>query len=558
MCDRALLFSALLLGSASALERVRIDPTSGHFITPDGRTKVFHGVNIVEKRFPWYPAIDKFDPMSSLVEQDMDDLASWGFNVVRLGVMWPGVEPAQGKYNTTYLGIMHKIVDDLYAKGIYTIIDFHQDAFSELWCGEGVPTWLIGLMAKDISHSCSGIAGEIAKLIGQCFPFKSFNISTDDSGVPEEAGCLARTFDWYSRTPEVNSAWDIFYKSPSIQALYQKMWKVVASEFSNSAGVIGYDLINEPLNADFYHDVEKIKPGLVDRDALQPMYTDVFKVIQREDPNAIAFYEPTPFPDTYPSNQKFPFGSGVKSTGFTTGAGADAAHQCLSWHVYSCGFAVPVCTREGDMPGNGTNAVADKWVADAVRIRSADAKRVGGAQFLTEFGACSGSHQCILELERVTAAADSAAVSWAYWQFKYFHDITTVSGPVEGFYDLEGNLQTHKVSTLSRTYAPSIAGTPLVTKYNSLTGAYHLRYSTDVATANLLTEIYLNEDLTYKNGYEVSTTNAEVASKVHNRIFVKAHSPNTTVDVSIIKKKALPFIEELGRSSTDDHVRIMV
>jgi len=33
----------------------------------------------------------------------MDDLKSWGFNLVRLGVMWEAVERTPGKYDEEYL-----------------------------------------------------------------------------------------------------------------------------------------------------------------------------------------------------------------------------------------------------------------------------------------------------------------------------------------------------------------------------------------------------------------------------------------------------------------------
>ena len=43
----------------------------------------------------------------------MANLESWGVNMVRLGVMWRPVEEAQGSYNTTYLGVMRGITDQL-------------------------------------------------------------------------------------------------------------------------------------------------------------------------------------------------------------------------------------------------------------------------------------------------------------------------------------------------------------------------------------------------------------------------------------------------------------
>lgn len=56
------------------------------------RSVIFHGVNVVYKVDPYIPSQDAFDPQLSLNERDIDNLADWGFNFVRLGVMWEAVE----------------------------------------------------------------------------------------------------------------------------------------------------------------------------------------------------------------------------------------------------------------------------------------------------------------------------------------------------------------------------------------------------------------------------------------------------------------------------------
>jgi endoglycosylceramidase len=56
----------------------------------------------------------------------MQNLQNWGFNAVRLGVMWPGVSPSKGVFNQTYLNTMNQIVSDLGKYGIYSIVDCHQ------------------------------------------------------------------------------------------------------------------------------------------------------------------------------------------------------------------------------------------------------------------------------------------------------------------------------------------------------------------------------------------------------------------------------------------------
>lgn len=37
--------------------------------------------------------------------------------------MWPGVEPARGSYNQTYIEIMQSLVSLLAAKGIYSLVE---------------------------------------------------------------------------------------------------------------------------------------------------------------------------------------------------------------------------------------------------------------------------------------------------------------------------------------------------------------------------------------------------------------------------------------------------
>lgn len=63
------------------------------------RSVIYHGVNIVYKVDPYIPSSDKFDPETSLTDAEIDNLVGWGFNFVRLGVMWEAVERSQGTFN---------------------------------------------------------------------------------------------------------------------------------------------------------------------------------------------------------------------------------------------------------------------------------------------------------------------------------------------------------------------------------------------------------------------------------------------------------------------------
>mgnify|MGYP000340680103 CR=1 FL=1 len=66
-----------------------------------------------------------------------NQLAANGFNVVRLGVIWAGVEPQPGVYDAAYVDSIRQTVDMLAAHGIYTIIDMIETA-ENVWSDSAV------------------------------------------------------------------------------------------------------------------------------------------------------------------------------------------------------------------------------------------------------------------------------------------------------------------------------------------------------------------------------------------------------------------------------------
>jgi endoglycosylceramidase len=65
----------------------------------DGRERIYHGTNVVNKMFPYVPKTDKFDAAHSYSREDAQFLADLGYNTIRLGVLWAGAEPQEGQYN---------------------------------------------------------------------------------------------------------------------------------------------------------------------------------------------------------------------------------------------------------------------------------------------------------------------------------------------------------------------------------------------------------------------------------------------------------------------------
>ena len=106
--------------------------------TAAGRVRIFHGANRVAKAPPWY-----FDEMlEGTVDGEL--MEQLGFNVVRLGFMWSGYNPAPGVFNTTYMQVIETIIAKLNGHGVYVLLDLHEDILSSKFCTyDGVPLWVV-------------------------------------------------------------------------------------------------------------------------------------------------------------------------------------------------------------------------------------------------------------------------------------------------------------------------------------------------------------------------------------------------------------------------------
>ena len=112
---------ALVYGS-----NVKVCRKTRNFIDSNGKTRVFHGVNVVYKKKPYHPEnVKTFDPFYSFSREDVINLKKWGLNVIRLFVSWEATEPERGKYNFTYIEAIKNIVEMCAKEEIYVILDAH-------------------------------------------------------------------------------------------------------------------------------------------------------------------------------------------------------------------------------------------------------------------------------------------------------------------------------------------------------------------------------------------------------------------------------------------------
>ena len=122
---------------------------------------------------------------------------------------------------------------------------------------------------------------------------------------------------------------------------------------------------------------------------------------------------------------------------------------------------------------------------------------------VTEFGACSSSKACYLEMLGFQKAADKYLISWAYWMYKTYNDHTTTAAEgQEGIFNDDGTIQNMKEKALSRTYILYYQGIPVEFNFNDNNKEFNAKfiYMKSIEKPSV---IYINKDLYYKKGYKL-------------------------------------------------------
>ena len=120
--------------------------TTAKWITDSGgNVVILHGVNLVSKT-------NKTPEQLGFDARNAEFLAKHGFSVVRLGVGWCNVQPnPTGGYDDKYLASLAKTIELLAQFNIYTLVDFHQDAYGAPW-GYGAPAWAVAAGGSPTPH----------------------------------------------------------------------------------------------------------------------------------------------------------------------------------------------------------------------------------------------------------------------------------------------------------------------------------------------------------------------------------------------------------------------
>ena len=317
-------FIAYLLNNVLAFEVI-----NNRIVDNLGRERIFHGVNVIYKSKPWHPTIDSFNYTQSFNDDDITIIKNMGLNVIRLGVMWPGIEPIKGLYNMTYLNLMKSIVKKLEKNNIFVLVEFHQDALSEYFCGEGLPDWAVQ---------------------NSNFPLP-IGLPYNKHGKPTREDCLSKKWWKYQFSYEASMMYQKLYTDETLINSFLGYWNIVAETFKNSDNVIGYEIINEPWAGNIYEDPLLLLPKHADKKYLQPFYDTVYNNLSNYLDNKLLFFEAITW-DIY-------------DAGFEHPPGFNNTKCVLSYHCY--------------FPPNLS-------VQQLFKARLEDIKRLNVGGFLTELG----------------------------------------------------------------------------------------------------------------------------------------------------------------------------
>jgi endoglycosylceramidase len=432
---------------------------AGRWITDaSGRVVVVHGINMVYKLPPYYPAAVGFGG------DDAAFLSRIGFNAVRVGVIWKAVEPRPGVYDDSYLNQIQRTVATLARHGIFSLLDFHQDMYNERFQGEGFPDW-----------------------------------SVQDNGLPATPKGGFPTN--YFAMPAVGRSFDNFWaNSPGpggvgLQDRYAAAWRHVAARFRGYSSVLGYELMNEPWPGSTFGPCLAAS-GCPAFDAKLTSFNGrVLGAIRHADWRTLVWYEP---------NVLFNFGGGT-----TLGQLGDP-RAGFAFHDYCLAGAT----------GGGTSSSCSQ--AEELPFINAQRRssQTGDAVLETEFGATNNVAELTAMVQRADRSR-IGWLEWAYCGCSDpttqgpGNTQAIVIDPAEP--PRGANLELSTVRALVEPYPQAVSGTPGSYGFDPATRTFSLAYTTARASgrgafrAGSVTEV-ATPPLVYPRGYATRVGGGAVVS----------------------------------------------
>jgi endoglycosylceramidase len=410
----------------------------GEIYDAQGRIAYFRGVNVSGNakvspdHLPFQPRETKW----------WDHLKNWGFNLVRFTVFWEGIEPVKGRYDRTYLRKVKRLLREASKRGIYIMVDMHQDLYSRWLHGDGAPAWAV---------SQAGVC-----------PYFNLSFGGQFWGA---ANVLS---------PAVVRCFTNFWRSGDLKLHYKRALLEVAKQLKDNPRVLGYDFYNEPNRGGNTNTNGEFENGL-----LAPFYEEVLAEIRKVDPDSLGFVEPSSI-DMHVSR----FNEGTfKMDGLV-----------YSPHNYdfisnTLRFQVLPSARLYEQ-----NHTSDR----------AKARQLGMPLLIGEFGAPwgmkpAGTHDRMLD--DIYKVLEGGFTSNALWDYSV-RDVDAWNEEDYSLIDRDGRPRGLDVAV--RPWVRRLAGSPVSQSFDKDTKFYSLEFNSEGGSQP--TVVYVPQAVHYPNGFQVSVS----------------------------------------------------
>ena len=348
-------------------------------------------------------------------QNDLAQMRGMGFNFIRLPVNWSQLEPTPGVYNATYIDRVAQVVRWAGEQGIYVLIDMHEDNYSR-FTPETTPFSLPPLLTP--VHESGGHADGAPPwaVMADSVPALGVDGQAELNGYVE----AAFTNFWNNAVPTNGHGQPLAQGAapgPGLQDHYIGAMAALAKRFMNDSTVVGYDVMNEPLPG------LVAAPGVFDQAYLFPFYRRVI--------DAMAGTR-----DGMPCEAGTPY---VPACGYRSLGIDDSRHlffvepmAARNLTDFAVGLSLPftsdpnivyephaythVFTIDTFVPGGSVSGVYPLTYDQAMVTADAEARAIGAALFIGEFGAANSQDDTITSRE--TAAIDRAGVGSSLWAWK--------------------------------------------------------------------------------------------------------------------------------------------
>lgn len=444
-----------------------------------GRTLILHGIatsnfsKFSEDHLPW------------IEESDVERERLYGFNVNRYVLNWSAIEPEKGQYNQQYIDETVKRIKWYTSRGMYILLDMHQDLYSGVFGGggNGAPAWAV---------------------------------VTDGIEVGEyDFGDI-----WFVQylTPEVVRAFQNFwrYEAPNqfLQDHFINAWLEIIKRVKDDPYVIGYELMNEPHPGDGNllrnHQFAEVQ--------LWGMYDRLIKKIRDIDNDKWIFIEPEFFLATgfgMPSYLK-------KVKDYRVGE----PRLVVAPHIYPPGMEAGADYSMLD------KAVMNEWKKN----RIIDMERHQASLFCTEFGGKNDRPETSAQyVSDFCDILDEMNSGWAAWS----NDIFEMVGSVDYNLFYEDKSERPTFEPLIRAFPRAVTGNLISFKYDSKTYDFTMKYVNNTQIGPY-TEILLPQRR-YPNGWDITVTGVkdytyEWDEELH-LLMLKVNEHGKEVSVNIVAKR---------------------